>query len=63
MKNYKELETWRGAMTLVEMTYRLARELPDEERYGLRSQMQRGATSIPTNVAEGQARGTVRFGL
>lgn len=57
MKNYKELETWRGAMTLVDMTYRLARELPDEERYGLRSQVQRCATSIPTNVRKDRRAG------
>ena len=63
MKSYKELDAWQLSMTLVETTYRFTRLLPDTERYGLISQMQRSATSIPSNIAEGQARGTARFGL
>lgn len=63
MKNYKELDAWKVAMTLVETTYRLTKSLPDGERYGLITQMQRSAISIPSNLAEGQARGTTRFGL
>jgi four helix bundle protein len=50
-------------MTLVETTYALTRQLPDSERFNLISQMQKSATSIPSNVAEGQARGTAGFGL
>jgi four helix bundle protein len=63
MKSYKELDVWKLAMTLVESTYRVSRRLPDTERYGLIAQMQRCSVSIPSNIAEGQARGTVRFGL
>ena len=63
MKNYRDLDAWRMAMTLVESTYKLTRSLPDAERYGLSAQMQRCSVSIPSNIAEGQARGTVRFGL
>jgi len=63
LKNYRELHAWQLAMTLVETTYQLARRLPDTERYGLISQMQRSAVSIPSNIAEGQGRGTVKFGL
>ena len=63
MKSYKELDVWRVAMTLVETTYRTVNRFPDYERYGLRSQMQRCATSIPSNIAEGQTRGTARVGL
>jgi four helix bundle protein len=50
-------------MGLVETTYELTRQLPDTERFGLISQMQRSSVSIPANVAEGQARGTAKFGL
>ena len=63
LKNYRELDAWRCAMTLVELVYVLSNELPDKERYGLISQLQRAATSIPTNIAEGQARATVGSGL
>ena len=63
MKTYKDLDAWQLAMALVETTYRLTQFLPDRERYGLVSQMQRSAVSIPSNIAEGQGRGTTRFGL
>jgi four helix bundle protein len=62
-KTYRDLDAWRLAMDLVETTYALTKELPNCERYNLISQMQRAATSIPSNIAEGQGRGTVRFGL
>ena len=63
LKNYKELDAWQLSMTLVEATYRITRFIPDRERYGLIAQMQRSSVSIPSNIAEGQARGTTRFGL
>ena len=63
MKSDKELDSWQLAMTLVETTYRVTELLPDGERYGLVSQMRRCAVSLPSNIAEGQARGTARFGL
>src|SRR3982750_4343722 len=63
LKHYKELDAWQVAMTLVETTYRLTKLLPDTERYGLSSQMQRSSVSIPSNIAEGQGRGTAKFGL
>ena len=43
-------------MAIVEVVYRLARALPKEEIYGLRSQMTRAAVSIASNVAEGSSR-------
>lgn len=49
-------------MDLAELTYRLTREFPKEELYGLTSQMRRAATSVPANIAEGWARrGTKEF--
>ena len=55
-KNYRELIVWQKAMELTVEIYGVASELPDSEKYGLRSQMQRAACSIPSNIAEGHAR-------
>jgi four helix bundle protein len=56
VKNYRELIVWQKAMDLVEMIYRVSRQFPREELYGLTSQIRRAAVSIPSNIAEGQAR-------
>lgn len=56
MKNFKKLKIWQNGMNLVAMTYRLARELPKEEQFGLKSQTTRAAVSIPSNIAEGSAK-------
>ncbi|MBT2556347.1 four helix bundle protein [Hymenobacter sp. ISL-91] len=56
MKNYKELKVWQRGLEIVAATYELARQLPREETYGLRSQMTRAAVSIPSNIAEGSSR-------
>ena len=53
IRSYKDLKVWQEAMTLVEMTYKVARALPESERHGLRSQMTRAAVSVPANIAEG----------
>jgi four helix bundle protein len=62
-KTYRDLDAWKLAMMLVETTYMLTNRLPALERYNLISQMQKSAVSIPSNIAEGQGRGTVRFGI
>lgn len=56
MKNFKQLKIWQQGMGIVKQVYAIARFLPDEERYGLRSQMTRAAVSIPSNIAEGSSR-------
>jgi four helix bundle protein len=62
VKYYKELIVWQRAMELVKEIYNLTKKLPKEEKFGLTSQMQRAAVSIPSNIAEGQARnGTKEF--
>lgn len=56
MNNYKELKVWQKSMDLVERVYFLTSSFPVEEKYGLTSQIQRSAVSIPSNIAEGAGR-------
>ena len=55
-RSYRDLELWQRAMDLVVECYKAAKKFPERENYGLISQMQRAAVSIPANVAEGQGR-------
>ena len=55
---HKKLRVWQESMQLVKMIYDLTRSLPDEEKFGLISQMRRAAVSVPSNIAEGSARQT-----
>lgn len=54
---YKDLIVWQRAMELVKEIYLLTEKFPKDELYGLVSQMQRAAVSIPSNIAEGYLRG------
>ena len=58
MKTHKDLDVWKKGMELVRAIYAATRAFPASEVYGLTSQMQRAAVSIPSNIAEGAARGT-----
>ena len=60
-ENYQKLEVWKKSMELVEQVYPLISLLPREETYALADQMRRAAVSIPSNIAEGQARGIREF--
>jgi four helix bundle protein len=55
-KSYRDLEVWRLGLDLVETVYRCTAEFPKSETFGLSAQMRRAAVSIPSNIAEGQAR-------
>jgi four helix bundle protein len=55
-KGYRDLDVWQLSMKLVELAFELTRYLPDDQRFGLISQMQRAAISIPSNIAEGHAK-------
>ena len=55
---HKKLRVWQESILLTKMVYDLTRFLPDDEKYGLISQMRRAAVSVPSNVAEGSARQT-----
>jgi four helix bundle protein len=56
MRGYRDLEVWQLAMTLVEDVFTVCRLLPDDQRFGLISQLQRAAVSVPSNIAEGHAK-------
>jgi four helix bundle protein len=60
VKDYRDLIVWQKAMDLVESIYLHTRDFPKEEIYGLTSQLRRAAVSIPSNIAEGNARTTTR---
>ncbi|MEN6407522.1 MAG: four helix bundle protein [Thermoguttaceae bacterium] len=60
VKDYRELIVWQKSMDLVTAVYQATDGFPKTEIYGLTSQIRRAAISIPSNIAEGQARNTTR---
>ena len=56
---YKELVVWQKALLLVKHIYLVTQKFPSAELYGLTNQMRRAAVSIPSNIAEGQARNSL----
>lgn len=56
MKDFKKLKIWVKGMEIVKQVYQLTGEFPEVEKYGLRTQMNRAAVSIPSNIAEGSAK-------
>lgn len=65
IQSYRDLLVWQKSMVLVTEVYSISRKYTDSERYGLISQTQRSAVSIPSNIAEGYGRNStndyVRF--
>jgi four helix bundle protein len=57
--NYKQLIVWQKSIDLTEFVYRLTSRFPKEEIYGLTSQIRRCSVSVPSNIAEGQARSSI----
>ena len=56
VNSYRDLRVWQKAMDLVVASYEVAKQFPQSELYGLVSQIQRAAVSIPVNIAEGHGR-------
>jgi four helix bundle protein len=62
VRHYKELKIWQKGMRLTKSIYQLTASFPADEKFGLSAQMRRAAVSVPSNIAEGQARqGTREF--
>ena len=58
MHNFKELVVWQKARKLVKEIYLIVNSFPDEEKFGINSQIKRASVSIPANIAEGAGRNT-----
>ena len=56
MHRYRELEIWKRAIDITVDVYELSKEFPDDERFGLTSQIKRASVSVPSNIAEGAGR-------
>ncbi|MFK5879386.1 MAG: four helix bundle protein [Flavobacteriaceae bacterium] len=59
METYRELIVWQKSMSLVTLIYKISRNFPDYEKFGLSSQIQRCAISVPSNIAEGYGRNSL----
>ena len=57
-QSYRDLLVWQKGIELAKLLYPLTAKLPTEEKFGLVSQLRRVAVSVPSNIAEGQARHT-----
>lgn len=58
--DFRDLRVWEEAMALAERIYQLVRRFPADERFGLTAQLKRAAVSVPSCIAEGNARKTTR---
>ena len=58
MHNFKKLKVWNNSVDLAVEIYQLTKDFPNDEKFGLISQMRRAAVSISSNIAEGTARRT-----
>ncbi|HEX8427898.1 four helix bundle protein [Hymenobacter sp.] len=55
-QNYKDLQVWQHSRALVKAVYLLTQSFPNEEKFGLTSQMRRAAVAVPSNISEGNGR-------
>ena len=58
--NFREMNIWKNSMEIVKMVYIVSAKLPSDEKFGLKSQIQRCSISVPSNIAEGSGRSTVK---
>jgi four helix bundle protein len=60
MRDFRELKVWEKAHQFTLEIYRITRDFPNDERFGLTAQIRRSAASVPTNIAEGCGRDSER---
>ncbi len=60
ISSFRDLTVWQKSFQLVIAVYDLAQQIPKSEQFGITSQMQRAAVSIPSNIAEGQQRHNIK---
>jgi four helix bundle protein len=56
VQRFQDLKVWQRSHALVLEIYRLTKDFPSTERFGITSQIRRAAVSVPTNIAEGTKR-------
>ena len=54
--SFEKLEVWKESIKLVKQVYRFSKSFPDDEKYGLSSQIKRSAVSVVSNISEGTSR-------
>ena len=60
MKNFKQLRVWQKGLDIAIQSYQLTHTFPKEEKFGLSSQITKAAVSVPSNIAEGSSRSSVK---
>ena len=60
MHNFRKLQIWQEAMSIVKVVYLVLKEFPSAEKFGLISQISRCSVSVPSNIAEGSSRASNR---
>jgi four helix bundle protein len=60
INSHEDLEVWRKSIEMVDLVYDLCQDMPAAEKFGLISQLQRAAVSVPANIAEGCGRESTR---
>lgn len=60
VRTYRDLVVWQKSMTMVKEVYSIVKYLPLEEKYALGDQLRRAAVSVPSNIAEGHVRNSVK---
>jgi len=56
MRNFRDYDIWKEGIQITKAVYLLTKDFPDQEKFGLATQLQRATVSIPSNIAEGASR-------